>query len=230
MSRIYFWWVRWDIQQTTLFLSHRTRRPRTKESKAWHWRDWGWELQIARSATAAEREPTSFKTWCWWVHHERRKRWSARECGWLGIMNNRWSNPKTDVPISCHKRIWERPSTKIQLSTTLLFVHIFYFRNSNVIEKNRYTAVFRLFLIKRKDWLFYQNNQSYLAEREGFGRTLDAVWSEPVKNVRRTFFLHRLCSNPFKCQNKKPCKKAWLFILWKKLYFDRISLRGAICI
>ncbi len=49
-------------------------------------------------------------------------------------------------------------------------------------------------------------------ERDSVAR-LDAVWSEPVKNVRRTFFLHRLCSNPFKCQNKKPCKKAWLFIL-----------------
>lgn len=57
---------------------------------------------------------------------------------------------------------------KITITDFLPKWYIFYFRNSNVIEKKRYTAVFQLFLIKRKDRLFYQNSQSYVACRRGF--------------------------------------------------------------
>ena len=57
---------------------------------------------------------------------------------------------------------------KITITFFLPWWHIFYFSNSNVIEKNRYTAIFRLFLIKRKDRLFYQNSQSYLVRDQGF--------------------------------------------------------------
>ena len=50
----------------------------------------------------------------------------------------------------------------------LAVVAHFYFRNSNVIEKNRYIAVILLFLKKRTDRLFYQNSQSYLVRDQWF--------------------------------------------------------------
>lgn len=56
---------------------------------------------------------------------------------------------------------------KITITDFLPKWYIFYFRNSNVIEKKRYTAVFQLFLIKRKDRLFYQNSQSYVPRHSG---------------------------------------------------------------